>query len=145
MKDTEHQSAVIEKVKELFFNGPITNVDQLNLVVGIQQQLENVDLSEQLSNWKSQTILDTVNLAHLANILKEIPTETQEALADWKPQLHSVWDPLLAVYFQDEQPKEIASFQEFWSVAVDSKLFFLFFFKKKIIGLKKNFFFAFSL
>ncbi|GAA5816212.1 hypothetical protein MFLAVUS_009738 [Mucor flavus] len=123
LKDTEHQAAVIEKVKELFFNGPITNVDQLNLVVGIQQQLENVDLSEQLSNWKSQTILDAANLAHLANILKEIPTETQEALADWKPQLHSVWDPLLAVYFQDEQPKEIASFQEFWSVAVDNTMF----------------------
>lgn len=122
MKDTEHQSAVIEKVKELYFSGPITNVDQLNLVIGIQQKLENVDLSEQLSNWKSTNILNPTNLTHLASILKEIPTETQEALADWKPQLHSVWDPLLAVYFEQSQPKDIASFQEFWTVAVDSKL-----------------------
>lgn len=121
MKDTEHQSAVIEKVKELYFNGPVSNVDQLNLVVGIQQKLNNIDLSEQLSNWKSQTILNAANLPHLANILKEIPTETQEALADWKPQLHSVWDPILAVYFEKDQPKGIASFQEFWTVAVDSK------------------------
>jgi DNA polymerase phi len=121
LKDTEHQTQVIEKVKELFFNGAITNVDQLNLVVGIQQKLDNVDLSEQLSNWKSTTILNASNLPHLANILKEIPIETQEALADWKPQLHSVWDPILAVYFEEEQPKDIASFQEFWTVAVDSK------------------------
>lgn len=112
---------MIEKVKELYFSGPITNVDQLNLLVGIQQQLENVDLSEQLANWKSSTILNPANLTHLASILKEIPTETQEALADWKPQLHSVWDPLLAVYFEQDQPKDIASFQEFWTVAVDSK------------------------
>lgn len=122
MKGTEHEKEVIEKVKELYFNGPVTNVDQLNLLIGIQQQMENVDLSEQLANWKSTTILNPANLSHLANILKEIPTETQEALADWKPQLHSVWDPLLAVYFEQDQPKGIASFQEFWTVAVDSKL-----------------------
>lgn len=121
MKGTKHQNEVVEKVKELFFNGPVTNVDQLNLVVGIQQQLDNVDLSEQLSNWKSSTILSPSNLTHLAGILKEIPVETQEALADWKPQLHSVWDPILAVYFEDELPKGVATFQEFWTVTVDSK------------------------
>ncbi|KAG2210865.1 hypothetical protein INT47_000019 [Mucor saturninus] len=123
LKGTEHEKEVIEKVKELYFNGPVTNVDQLNLLIGIQQQLEDVDLSEQLANWKSTTILDPANLTHLANILKEIPTETQEALADWKPQLHSVWDPLLAVYFKEDQPKGIASFQEFWTVAVDNTMF----------------------
>lgn len=79
-------------------------------------------MSAQLANWKNPVILHPDNLKHLANILKEIPADTQEALADWKPQLHSVWDPLLAVYFQDAQPKGIASFQEFWTVAVDSKV-----------------------
>lgn len=123
LKGTKHQNEVVEKVKELFFNGPVTNVDQLNLVVGIQQQLDNVDLSEQLSNWKSSTILSPSNLTHLAGILKEIPVETQEALADWKPQLHSVWDPILAVYFEDELPKGVATFQEFWTVTVDNTLF----------------------
>lgn len=121
MKDTEQQSEVIEKIKELFLKGPITNVDQLNVVVGIQQKLDNVDLSAQLANFKSSTILDAANLTLLASILREIPIDTQEALADWKPQLHSVWDPILAVYFAEKQPKDIASFQEFWTVAVDSK------------------------
>ena len=121
MKGTDHQAEVVEKIKELFFKGAVTNVDQLNLVVGLQQKLDGVDLSEQLANWKSNTILDTANLPHLANILKEIPIETQEALADWKPQLHSVWDPILSVYFEKDQPKGIASFQEFWTATVDSK------------------------
>ena len=122
MKDTEHQTEVVEKIKELFLNGPVINVDQLNLVLAIQQKLENVDLSAQLANLKSTTILDAANLNILAGILREIPVDTQEALADWKPQLHSVWDPILAVYFEKSQPKNIASFQEFWTVAVDSKL-----------------------
>jgi DNA polymerase phi len=121
LKDTEHQTEVVEKIKELFLNGPVINVDQLNLVLAIQQKLENVDLSTQLANLKSTTILDAANLNILAGILREIPVDTQEALADWKPQLHSVWDPILAVYFEKSQPKNIASFQEFWTVAVDSK------------------------
>lgn len=121
MKGTEHQTEVIEKIKELFLKGPITNVDQLNVVLGIQQKLDNVDLSAQLANFKSATIMDASNLTLLASILREIPVDTQEALADWKPQLHSVWDPILAVYFGEKQPKGIASFQEFWTVAVDSK------------------------
>ncbi|KAG1087734.1 hypothetical protein G6F42_020504 [Rhizopus arrhizus] len=95
----------------------------LILVLAIQQQLDNVDLSAQLANLKSNTILDAANLNILAGILREIPADTQEALADWKPQLHSVWDPILAVYFEKSQPKNIASFQEFWAVAVDNTMF----------------------
>ncbi|KAL7313927.1 DNA-directed DNA polymerase [Mucor circinelloides] len=123
LKDTEHQTQVIDKIKELFLNGPVINVDQLSLVLAIQQQLDNVDLSAQLANLKSTTILDAANLNILAGILREIPADTQEALADWKPQLHSVWDPILAVYFEKSQPKNIASFQEFWTVAVDNTMF----------------------
>ncbi|KAI8362755.1 DNA polymerase phi-domain-containing protein [Blakeslea trispora] len=123
LKGTEHQEKAAEKIKELFLKGQITNVDQLNLVVGIQQKLDHVDLSEQFANWKSVTILDPANLNMLASILKEIPSDTQEALADWKPQLHSVWDPILAVYFEKKQPKKIATFQEFWTAAVDSTMF----------------------
>ncbi|KAI8647210.1 DNA polymerase phi-domain-containing protein [Parasitella parasitica] len=123
LRNTEHQIEVVEKIKELFLEGPIVNVDQLNLVLAIQQKLENVDLSAQLVNLKSATILDAANLNILASILREIPVDTQEALADWKPQLHSVWDPILAVYFKKSQPKNIASFQEFWTVAVDNTMF----------------------
>jgi DNA polymerase phi len=112
---------VIEKIKELFFKGPIINVDQLNLVIGIQNSLPEIDVSEQFSNWKSQNILELPNLARLASILKEIPADTQEALADWKPQLHSVWDPILSIYLDGGENKNIASFQEFWTIAVDSK------------------------
>lgn len=85
------------------------------------QQLNNVDLTEQFANWKSQTILAPANLPRLARILREAPEDPQESTAEWKPQLHSVWDPILDVYFQSKQPKEIASFQEFWIVCVDSK------------------------
>ncbi|KAI8879206.1 hypothetical protein K501DRAFT_227075 [Backusella circina FSU 941] len=122
-KDSEHKEKAIEKIKELFFKGPITNVDQLNLVLGIQNSLPDVDVSEQFSNWKSQNVLETVNLPRLAGILKEIPADTQEALADWKPQLHSVWDPILSIYLDGSENKNIASFQEFWTIAVDNTMF----------------------
>ncbi|KAI8988871.1 DNA polymerase phi-domain-containing protein [Pilobolus umbonatus] len=123
LKDTQHETEAVTKIKELFFNGPIVNVDQLNLVIGLQHHLPKTDLSEELSNWKSQTILAPVNLPHLSNILKEIPADTQEALADWKPELHSVWDPLLSNYFNPNPPKGIATFQEFWDIAVDKNMF----------------------
>ncbi|CEI97277.1 hypothetical protein RMCBS344292_11413 [Rhizopus microsporus] len=122
LKDTQHQEIAVEKIKELYFNGPISNVDQLNLVIALQQ-LNNVDLTEQFANWKSQTILAPANLPRLARILREAPEDPQESTAEWKPQLHSVWDPILDVYFQSKQPKEIASFQEFWIVCVDNSMF----------------------
>ncbi|KAI8990992.1 DNA polymerase phi-domain-containing protein [Mycotypha africana] len=122
-KDTKHQDEVVEKIKALFLDGPVSNVDQLNLIIGMQQKLNNVDLSTQLAKWKNHNILHPANLKLLSNILKEIPSETQEALAQWKPQLHSVWDPILNMYFSENKPKNIASFQEFWTVAVDNSMF----------------------
>lgn len=96
-------------------------MDQLNLVMSLQQ-LDNIDLSGPFANWKSQTILDPTNLPRLARILCEVPDDSQDSSSDWKPQLHSVWDPILAVYLESNQPTNIASFQEFWTVCVDSKL-----------------------
>ncbi|KAG0749780.1 hypothetical protein G6F57_001649 [Rhizopus arrhizus] len=122
VKDTQHQEIAVEKIKELYFNGSVSNVDQLNLVMSLQQ-LDNIDLSGPFANWKSQTILDPTNLPRLARILCEVPDDSQDSSSDWKPQLHSVWDPILAVYLESNQPTNIASFQEFWTVCVDSTLF----------------------
>ncbi|KAF7729634.1 DNA-directed DNA polymerase [Apophysomyces ossiformis] len=148
LKSTGYKKEAVEKILELFMKETISTVDQLNLALSIQQQLPEVDLSTQFSGWKSSNVLDSVNLARLAVILKAAPLEDQESQTEWKPQLHSVWDRLLAVYFEPsgavltngiengvERPKKkqkaakkadvpkVAPFQEFWTVTVDQTMF----------------------
>ncbi|KAI9274442.1 DNA polymerase phi-domain-containing protein [Phascolomyces articulosus] len=101
----EFKDKVIEKILELFLT-EVVNVDELNIALTIQQNLPDVDLSSQFSDWKSTNVLAPNNLVHLASVLKEVPSDDGEKkdkkVADWKPQLHSVWDRLLATYFETE-------------------------------------------
>ncbi|KAI9246187.1 DNA polymerase phi-domain-containing protein [Sporodiniella umbellata] len=121
VKGTHHQTLVVEQIKALFFSGPITHVDQLNVVLSLRHV--EVDLSEPLKNFKDQAVLNSANLPRLSRIIAQASDGAQEASPDWKPQLHSVWDSLLTIFFEEEQNKEVASFQEFWSVCVDGTLF----------------------
>ncbi|CAO3684400.1 unnamed protein product [Rhizopus stolonifer] len=119
LKDTKHQEVAVQKIQELFFDGPLSNVDQLNVVLSLQKL--NVDLSGPLSKFKSQNLLASENLPRLARIICQTPENAEEISPDWKPQLHSAWDPILAVYV--DEPKQVASFQEFWTICVDQILF----------------------
>lgn len=71
IKDVEYKDKVIAKIIELFLD-EVETVDQLNLALAFQKQLPEVDLSNSFSNWKSNNVLATVNLPHLATILKVI-------------------------------------------------------------------------
>ncbi|CDS09480.1 hypothetical protein LRAMOSA10840 [Lichtheimia ramosa] len=99
IKDVEYKDKAIAKIIELFLD-EVETVDQLNLALAFQKQLPEVDLSNSFSNWKSNHVLATVNLPHLAAILKETSEEEQENQVEWKPQLHSVWDQLLNIYLE---------------------------------------------
>ncbi|KAI9023102.1 DNA polymerase phi-domain-containing protein [Phycomyces nitens] len=141
LKSVDYKESAVEKILELFLKGSVATVDQLNLALAIQKQLPETDLTAQFSGWKSTNVFDPANLRRLAIIVKEVPVEDQEAQADWKPQLHSVWDRLLSVYLDDsdaeteeaKRPKKkqktakveqkTASFQEFWNVVVDETMF----------------------
>ncbi|KAI7872535.1 DNA polymerase phi-domain-containing protein [Spinellus fusiger] len=141
IKSTSYKEVATEKILELFLS-QVSTVDQLNLALAIQKHVPDVDLSAKFVGWKNTNVLDPDNLRHLALILKEVPMEEQEALADWKPQLHSVWDCLLSVYLESSAEKEeekrpkkkqktikakaelkVASFQEFWTATVDDIMF----------------------
>ncbi|KAI8381420.1 DNA polymerase phi-domain-containing protein [Radiomyces spectabilis] len=123
VKSASYKAEVADKIRELFLKGPIVTVDQLNLVLALQQHMPEIDLTEQFAGWKNQNVLHPANLPRLSIILKEIPMDDQETAAhtEWKPQLHSVWDRLLAFYL--EKPTQIASFDEFWNAAVDHAMF----------------------
>ncbi|KAG2223120.1 hypothetical protein INT45_005676 [Circinella minor] len=101
----EYKDKVIEKILELFLT-EVVNVDELNVALAIQHYLPQVDLTSQFSDWKGTNVLTTANLPHLATVLKEVPSDDTEKknqkIADWKPQLHSVWDRLLSIYFETE-------------------------------------------
>ncbi|KAG0178693.1 DNA-directed DNA polymerase [Apophysomyces sp. BC1034] len=148
LKTAEYKDTAVERILELFLKDTASTVDQLNLVLSIQQQLPEVDLTAQFSGWKSSNVLDPANLQRLSVILKAAPLDEQESHAEWKPQLHSVWDRLLAVYFEPisgsltngveegaeplkkkqkaakkKAMQNIASFKEFWTVTVDETMF----------------------
>ncbi|KAL0096977.1 DNA polymerase phi-domain-containing protein [Phycomyces blakesleeanus] len=142
LKTVDYKDSAVEKILELFLNGSVSTVDQLNLALAIQKQLPETDLTAQFAGWKNTNVLDPANLRHLALLVKEVPIEDQDAQADWKPQLHSVWDRLLSVYLdgpsdaeaeEAKRPKKkqktakveqkTASFQEFWNVVVDETMF----------------------
>ncbi|KAI9313750.1 DNA polymerase phi-domain-containing protein [Dichotomocladium elegans] len=158
---TEYKDQVITKIIATFL-GEVENVNQLSLALAFQQKLPEVDLTASFQSWKSTNVLAPVNLAHLASILRESSEDEQETQADWKPQLHNVWDMLLDIYLQptpeagapeanghaeqkdSDRPKKKqriskngdskyktdntddqtrASFEAFWSAAVDRSLF----------------------
>ncbi|KAI9497819.1 DNA polymerase phi-domain-containing protein [Zychaea mexicana] len=138
IKNLEYKDQAVAKILELFLT-EVADVDELNLALAIQQQLPEVDLSSQFADWKGTNVLAPANLPHLASVLKEVPSDDGEKkgqkVADWKPQLHSVWDHFLTKYLEpqtqanghaeleESDRDKTASFAEFWDVCVDNTLF----------------------
>ncbi|KAI8145824.1 DNA polymerase phi-domain-containing protein [Fennellomyces sp. T-0311] len=103
IKSTTFKDEAIQKILELFLP-EVATVDELNVALTIQQYLPEVDLSSQFSGWKGTNVLAPTNLTQLASVLKEVPSDDGEKkgtkVADWKPQLHSVWDRFLTKYLE---------------------------------------------
>jgi DNA polymerase phi len=121
----QFKDEVLEVLVSTFLADSINTPDQLQLVLAIKKFAPDFDLSQQLSSWKSENILDVENLPKIARLLKEVSTEDEEIKSNWRPQLHSVWDTLLAAVTSGEKSikNKQASFQEFWRAAVDESLF----------------------
>ncbi|KAI8080065.1 DNA polymerase phi-domain-containing protein [Halteromyces radiatus] len=121
----EKKDQVMDKIMTLFLRESIANVDEVNLTLAIQQQVSDVDLSRAFKGWASQNVFDRANLPHVALIVREVPIENNDNQVDWTPQLHSIWDRLLAplLSMENNNNKMNASFHEFWSIVVDANMF----------------------
>ncbi|CAO3601222.1 unnamed protein product [Absidia cylindrospora] len=119
----QEKDMIMEKILSLFVRENMANVDEVNLVLSIQQQMTNVDLSRAFKGWASDNVFDRANLELLASIVREVPLDNNENQADWTPQLHSIWDRLLPTVLSKKVNKNNASFHEFWSVVVDGNMF----------------------
>lgn len=75
--------------------------------------------------FKYQPLLNNHNLAVLGRILKEggagDDDDEPNRTGTYKPQLHFVWDKIIAAYFNDQV--EGGSFQDFYRTVVDESLF----------------------
>ncbi|KAG6821076.1 hypothetical protein H0H93_007235 [Arthromyces matolae] len=121
-------------IKQLFMDHDVWSPEKVALALKLQSLYPDQDWRSILSPaFKNPDLLHAGNLQTLARILKESAVEDSEgkeapktaATANWKPQLHFVWDVILTQLLpgpnSSHSPK--GSFQEFFRIVVDESLF----------------------
>ncbi|KAF9185678.1 DNA-directed DNA polymerase [Haplosporangium sp. Z 767] len=130
-----HPQSIKHIVDTLFVDG-VNTPDQLSVAMVLKEHLDTVNKQlakdEQINwtktlgkSWKNPVILHSSNLKFLGLLLKETSTEEgTQASSSWRQNLHPVWDRVLAHYFNSTAPTpQIAPFNDFWNVVIDSTLF----------------------
>ncbi|KAG0086769.1 DNA-directed DNA polymerase [Podila epicladia] len=126
----------IKYIAETLFAEGVNTPDQLYVAMALKELLDNVNKQlskeEQISwqktlgkSWKNPVIVHSSNLKFLALLLKETSTEGGTQISSsWRQNLHPVWDSVLAPYFDaSKSSAQIAPFNDFWNVVIDSSLF----------------------
>ncbi|KAG0206968.1 DNA-directed DNA polymerase [Mortierella sp. GBA30] len=126
----------IKHIADALFAEGVNTPDQLSVALALRDHLDavNKQLSkdEQINwsktlgkSWKNPVILHPSNLKFLGQLLKEASTEDgTQVSSSWRQNLHPVWDRVLAHYFNTTTPTpQIAPFNDFWNVVIDSSLF----------------------
>ncbi|KAG0370575.1 DNA-directed DNA polymerase [Gamsiella multidivaricata] len=126
----------VKYIADTIFAEGVNTPDQLSVAMVLKEHLDDVNKhlpkNEQINwtkilgkSWKNPVILHPSNLKFLGLLLKESSTEEgTQASSSWRQNLHPVWDRILAHYFSTITPKtQIAPFNDFWNVVIDSTLF----------------------
>ncbi|KAF9993768.1 DNA-directed DNA polymerase [Entomortierella chlamydospora] len=126
----------IKYIADNIFADGVNTPDELSVAMVLKEHLDNVNKQlpkdEQIDwtktlgkSWKNPIILHSSNLKFLGLLLKEATTEEgTQAASTWSQNLHPVWDRVLAQYFGASAPTpQIAPFNDFWNVVIDSTLF----------------------
>ncbi|KAF8934912.1 DNA-directed DNA polymerase [Dissophora ornata] len=126
----------IKYIADAIFAEGVNTPDQLSVAMVLKENLDQVNKQlpkdEQIiwtktlgKSWKNPVILHPSNLKFLGLLLKESSTEEgTQASSSWRQNLHPVWDRILAHYFSATTPTpQIAPFNDFWNVVIDSTLF----------------------
>ncbi|KAF9202864.1 DNA-directed DNA polymerase [Haplosporangium sp. Z 27] len=126
----------IKYIADNVFAEGVNTPDELSVALVLREHLDTVNKQlpkdEQINwskmigkSWKNSVILHSSNLKFLGLLLKEATTEEgTQAASNWSQNLHPVWDRILAQYFGSSTPTpQIAPFNDFWNVVIDSTLF----------------------
>ncbi|KAF9941246.1 DNA-directed DNA polymerase [Mortierella alpina] len=125
----------IKYIADTLFAEGVNTPDQLSVALVLKDNLEainkNLAKDEQINwtktlgkSWKCPVILHSSNLKFLGQLLKEASTEEgTQVSSSWRQNLHPVWDRVLAHYFGSSPVPQIAPFNDFWNVVIDSSLF----------------------
>ncbi|KAG0206596.1 DNA-directed DNA polymerase [Mortierella sp. NVP41] len=126
----------IKYIADTLFAEGVNTPDQLSVAIALREHLDAVNKQlpkdEQINwtkalgkSWKNPVLLHSSNLKFLGLLLKETSTEEgTQVSSSWRQNLHPVWDRVLAHYFGSATPNpQIAPFNDFWSVVIDSTLF----------------------
>ncbi|KAF9174057.1 DNA-directed DNA polymerase [Mortierella sp. AD011] len=126
----------IKYIADNIFADGVNTPDELSVAMVLKEHLDNVNKKlpkdEQIDwtktlgkSWKNPIILHSSNLKFLGLLLKEATTEEgTQAASTWSQNLHPVWDRILAQYFSvSASTSQIAPFNDFWNVVIDSTLF----------------------
>ncbi|KAF9364473.1 DNA-directed DNA polymerase [Mortierella sp. NVP85] len=126
----------IKYIADKIFTEGVNTPDQLSVALTLRDHLDVINkqlpAEEQINwtkslgkSWKNPIILHPSNLKFLGLLLKEASTEEgSQASSSWSQNLHPVWDRILAHYFNAPTPiPQIAPFNDFWNVVIDSTLF----------------------
>ncbi|KAG0348544.1 DNA-directed DNA polymerase [Podila humilis] len=126
----------IKYISETLFAEGLNTPDQLYVAMTLKELLDDVNKQlpqeEQINwqktlgkSWKNPTLLHSSNLKFLALLLKETSTEEgTQASSSWRQHLHPVWNVVLGHYFgPSKSTADIAPFNHFWNVVIDSSLF----------------------
>ncbi|KAI1313422.1 DNA-directed DNA polymerase [Mortierella claussenii] len=126
----------IKYIADTVFADGVNTPDELSVAMVLKEHLDQVNNGlakhEQINwtktlgkSWKNPLILHPSNLKFLGLLLKETSTEEgTQATSNWRQNLHPVWDRILAQYFITATPaSQIAPFNDFWNVVIDSTLF----------------------
>ncbi|KAF9105234.1 DNA-directed DNA polymerase [Mortierella sp. AM989] len=126
----------IKYIADNVFAEGVNTPDELSVALVLKERLDQVNKQlskdEQINwtktlgkSWKNPVVLHPSNLKFLGLLLKEATTEDgTQAASSWSQNLHPVWDRILSQYFGASTPTpQIAPFNDFWNVVIDSTLF----------------------
>ncbi|KAJ1729797.1 DNA-directed DNA polymerase [Coemansia biformis] len=108
--------------------GTIETPDELLLAMRLRRAYPGHDWSAALPHWQGGHMLNAKNSARVASILCEVSADNTALFSSWHPQLHSVWDDILDLYFNKQRAYEVESlkpmeFDMLWDKAVENGLF----------------------
>ncbi|KAJ2784893.1 DNA-directed DNA polymerase [Coemansia javaensis] len=108
--------------------GAIETPDELLLALRLRRAYPGYDWAAALPQWHGAHMLSAKNAARVVPILCEVSADNTALFSSWHPQLHSVWDEVLDLYFNKRRAFEVESlrpmeFSALWDRVVENGLF----------------------
>ncbi|KAJ1953055.1 DNA-directed DNA polymerase [Linderina pennispora] len=123
----EDRDSLIAQLVGIALNkGMVETPDELLLALRLRRAFPEFDWHTAFPKWHGAHLLCRENMGKLASILSESSSDNPALFSSWHPQLHTVWDEILDLYFGQARGAErthVAGFAQLWDAVVDGRLF----------------------